>query len=111
MKQKETMKKIVKNKITEHFQKLPVKERERLEKEDMRQKRKELEIIKDELWSYRGKESKQVKTTIVHKGENRKLRKRLEEIIEIKARIKREEDIEKERKLKHEAKMKELQER
>ena len=98
MKSTECKKKIVQKRIDELFIKLPMREREKLEREEMREKKKELELIKEELWKYRGKEDKEIrKEKTTKKGENRKLREKLEHIIGINKRLKIEKIAELER--------------
>ena len=64
---KESKKRHVQNKITEHFNKLPRKEKERIEMEEIVEKRLELQKIKKELWKHRGKGKKVARTA--EKGE------------------------------------------
>ena len=101
LKSQESKKKNVKKKIDEHFQKLPVKERDKMEMEEMKERRNELKTIKQELWKYRGKE-RNILTK--RKGENRKLRDRMEKIIEINKKLKEEEAVEQARKMELEKK-------
>ena len=58
-------------KIDDMFMKLPVREREKIEKEEMREKRRELATIKEELWKYRGREERK-NVRIYKKGENQR---------------------------------------
>ena len=67
--------------------------------EEVIERRLELQKVKKELQRHRGKGKKAEKTMV--KGENRKMREKLERIIA--ARIKKEEDIEE-----NESQMKEL---
>ena len=64
----------------------------------MKENRKELQRVKEELWKYRGKEKKLNK--VERKGENRKLREKLEMIREANERIREEKVREEERKVK-----------
>ena len=54
----EAKKNAVKEKIDKYFKKLPLRERERIEREEMKANRKELDRITEELWKYREKEKK-----------------------------------------------------
>ena len=60
-KSKEAKKKHIQKKITEHLKRLPKRERERIERKEIEDRRKELEIITAELWKYREKETKNKK--------------------------------------------------
>ena len=68
-------------KISEHFQKLPRRERERLEREEIIEKRLELKVIKQELWKHRGKERLEKNPKAEKKGECRVVKEKLEKII------------------------------
>ena len=50
----ESKKKEVQRKITEHFERLPVKERQRIEMKEIIENRLELQRLKKELWKHRG---------------------------------------------------------
>ena len=99
-KSKEAKKKHIQKKITEHLKRLPKRERERIERKEIEDRRKELEIITAELWKYREKETKNKKQKLIPKGENRLLREKLEEIKDTLDRLKKEEEDERERKRK-----------
>ena len=107
---RDSKKKEVQKKITEHFQKLSIKEQQRIELEEIREKRLELKRIKEELWKHRGKKN-QKKEVFQAKGESRKLREKLEKILEAKERMRKEEELELERKRMVKEKMKEMYER
>ena len=91
----------VEKKINEHFMKLPVKEQEKIEREEMKRNRLELITIKKELWQYRGKENRGKEKPRM-RGENEKLRERMEKIIEINVKLKAEKLEEEDRKRRQE---------
>ena len=99
----------VQRKITEHMEKLPRKEREKIEMEEILEKRFELQRIKKELWKHRGNKKKKTEGPISNKkGENRQLLEKLEKIIEAKEKIRKEEEQEKIRRKKVEERLEEM---
>ena len=88
-------------KITKHQEKLPVRERERIEMDEIGEKRKELQRFKKDLWRHRGYNRREKKVDKVEeKGENRRMREKLEKILAAKEMIQEEEKLEREKKQK-----------
>ena len=86
-------------KITKHLEKLPVRERERIEMDEIGEKRKELQRFKKDLRRHRGYNRREKKVDKVEeKGENRRMREKLEKIITAKEKIWEEEKLEKKEK-------------
>ena len=108
LKSSESRKKHLQKTISEHFQKLPRRERERIEREEIVEKRLELKVIKQELWTHRGKEKKEKHQVTQKKGECRLMREKLEKIKEARDRLEKEKVLEAEIKKKTEERMEEL---
>ena len=98
----------VQRKITEHMEKLPRKEREKIEMEEILEKRFELQRIKKELWKHRGNKKKTDNPITNKKGENSQLLEKLEKIMEAKEKIRKEDELEKIRRKKAEERIEEM---
>ena len=77
------------------MEKLLRKEREKIEMEEILEKRFELQRIKKELWKHRGNKKKTDNPITNKKGENRQLFIKLEKIMEAKEKIRKEDKQEK----------------
>ena len=91
----------VQRKITSMLEKLPEKERDKIESDERTEMRKERQRMKQELWKYRDKNSKckngPDKKILRKKGENERMRERMEKILETRKRIEQDEKKEEER--------------
>ena len=107
-KRKEDQKKHLRKIIDEQMKSLTVKEREKIEREEIIGRRMELKTIKEELWEHRGKEKKGNYPNQKKKGESTLMREKLEKILEAKERMRKEKVLEDEKKRKMAEKMEEL---
>ena len=107
-KRKEDQKKHLRKIIDEQMKSLTVKEREKIEREEIIGRRMELKTIKEELWEHRGKEKKGNYLNQKKKGESTLMREKLEKILEAKERMRKEKVLEDEKKRKMAEKMEEL---
>ena len=112
MKSIESKKRIINRKITELFEKLPPKEKKKLELEDDRKKKEELEVIRKELWSYRepGKKDRRGEK-VEKKSDGTILREKMEQMVQLHEKMKEEKAAEERRKKETEERLEKLREK